>query len=190
MNTASTSRRTIGTAIACCLLSLALASGASADDHQEDSRWSVGAGMGFNALGNSTNSFLMGFDAYYQINDLVAFGPVMQIGVDGDFTLFMLSGDAVIGASLNRMFGADGEFAKNFKLFGSVGMGFGHLGIDAGPIDTSDQAFLFNFGAGAEYRLSRRVSLLSRMYFNVTPTLFASERFNYSWELIGARIHF
>ena len=34
--------------------------------------------MGFNALGNSTNSFLLGFDAYYQINDLFAVGQVIK----------------------------------------------------------------------------------------------------------------
>jgi len=147
-----------------------------------ENKVSIAGGMGFtadvNSFGGASRSqFLMQFDAMYSMTNNLAIGGTFQVAPSGGSTTIGLTADARVYLPLGKGDNLIGKLAP----YGGVGIGFRSY-------TNSGTDFLFPIIFGLEYDVSRHVSLTSDMRFNITSG--DTDRFYYSWQMIGARVRF
>ncbi len=170
------------------LLALVFGSGNATAQSREDDRWSVSTGIGFTA---DPDAFLLGFEGDYRVWQGLSLGAELQLGLDDDFTIVSPTARARYSFDLSRL--TRSEFFYRFQPFLQTGLGFTYIEADVPDlpgIDDDDTGFMFNFGLGAEYSLTRSLSVSSKMLFNILPGDVFGEGFYYSWEVAGLRYRF
>ncbi len=154
----------------------------------EDRRWSLSTGLGFTA---SPEAFLLGFEGDYRVWRGLSLGAELQLGLDDDYTIVSPTARARYTFDLRRV--TRSEFVQRLRPYLQSGLGFTYIEVDVPDlpgIDDDDTGFMFNFGFGAEYPITRSLSLNSKMLFNVLPGDVFGEGFYYSWEVAGLRWRF
>lgn len=181
----------IATLISIALL-VALPASAQSNTGKDRRGFSLGGGIGFVA---SPDAFELGFEAPYHFDDHFSLGPVLQLGLDGNFLLVLASANARYGWRMSQIAGTSDDWAKRLKLYGQGGLGVSHLSIDIPSVipgggSIGDTAFLVNFGFGLEYDLNSKIALTSNMLFNFHVGDLFADNFTYSWQMLGARYRF
>ena len=161
---------------------------ASAAESGRNGPFAVQAGLGFTA---DPDAFLLNFEGDYRLDDALSVGAMLHLGIDDDFTI--VSPAAYVRYSLD-LTGFNADLSK-LTPFVQAGLGLTYIEIDlpsgAPPgIDDDDVGFLLNFGFGAEYPLSDRLSVATKMLFNILPGEVFNEDFYYSWEIVALRYRF
>ena len=125
-----------------------------------------------------------------EISPKLAVGPLLQLGFGRDNRVIVAPTlDLRLSTSLGPLFGDDPGSWENFELMGHAGLGFAYLEKERRG-DDDDTGFLFNFGAGIDYVATDRITLGTRMTFNILPTGVLNEDFFFSWQLIHLRVRF
>ena len=149
---------------------------------------SLEAGIGFTA---DPDTFLLAVELPFQVARQVEIGPLVQLGVADNHTIVAptLNGRYVFDLA---SWGAWGKRPTLRRLHPMVfgGLGFAYINRDRPSGDRDDIGFLFDLGFGAEYELSPRVSVGSRMTFNVLPGGVVGEDFFFAWQVGTVRFRF
>lgn len=178
-------RKDLSTLLAGLLVLLAAALGAGPAAAQQERPWSVETGLGFTA---DPESFLLEFEGNYRVGGGFSFGPMVQLGLDDDFTLVSSTGYFRYTFDLSGV-GSGG--LRRLEPYVQTGFGFTYVNRDVPPgFDDDDADFLADFGFGADFRLNESFSLDSRMLFNFIPGGVFGENFYYSWQVAGLRFRF
>ena len=111
---------------------------------------------------------------------------MLHLGLDDDFTIVSPA------AYMRYSFDLSGLGVDSSRLtpFVQGGLGFTHIEVDLPVGDDDDIGFLLSLGFGAEYLLTDRLSLGSKMLFNILPGEVFDEDFYYSWEIAALRYRF
>lgn len=146
-------------------------------------RLTLGANIGLQGATPDATAFAIGLDGDYFLTDNFSVGPLIQIGVTDD--LFQ------IGPTLQAKFTFDLVSIPELKPHLQGGIGFIYADLDRSHrAGRHDASFLIPLGFGAEYRLSKDLSLASSFLFNFTDLdEVRSENFFITW-LVGIRVHF
>ncbi|MBK7949011.1 MAG: outer membrane beta-barrel protein [Deltaproteobacteria bacterium] len=144
--------------------------------------WSARAGIGFTA---DPETFLMNFEAPYSFNEWMALGPMLQIGVEDDYTLVMPTANLTL-----KVPDLPGTDFDRLTPYGFAGIGFAVIEREARGREKEGVGFLVDFGVGIEYQVSEKVFLGSQMMFNVLPSKTQNQGFIFSWQLAGIRFAF
>lgn len=146
-------------------------------------RFTLGVDIGLQGATADGTAFAVGLSGDYFLTQNFSVGPLLQIGVTDD--LFQ------IGPTLQGKFTFDLPNIPELKphLQGGIGFIFADLDRRSRP-DRDDTSFLIPIGFGADYRLSRDVSVGSSLLFNFTNLKdVRDENFFVTW-LVGLRVHF
>lgn len=186
------SRRTRNALILIATVWLTSTAPALAQQSEDSSKrgWSVGGGIGLTA---SPTSFLMQFDAPYRFGGGLSIGPQLQIGVSGGTTIVSFAANGRY--DFDGLFGSGNGFMSKISPFANGGLGFTYMkrGKKKSYSDNSGIGFLMEFGGGVAFALNERISLESAMQFNIIPDGAGpndNDKFYWSWQMIGARVHF
>jgi hypothetical protein len=135
-------------------------------------------------LTSSPSTFLLGLTAGKFINDNVAIGPMIQLGVDED--------DVIFAPTLNvrGVFDIDQQGMERLKPYVEGGVGAAYIKKDHHPGDDDEWGFLVNIGFGANYELERNISLGTGVLFNMMPDDVVDERFFFSWKILQLNLYF
>ena len=157
----------------------------------EERPWSVQGGLGFTA---DPDAFLLEFEGNYYLGRGLSVGPMVQLGLDDDFTL--VSPSAYLRYSFDLSEFSVPEF-RRLTPYLQGGTGFTYVDIDVPRnlppgvnVDDDDIGFLMSFGFGADYQITNSFSVGSRMLFNVLPDDVFGENFYFSWQVAAARFRF
>jgi opacity protein-like surface antigen len=152
----------------------------SADQRAE--RFIFGAGLGLQANTPDGTAFALGLSGDYYFTQGFSIGPLLQMGFTGD--LFQLG------------FTAQGKYTFDLKEIPALkphieaGIGFIYADLDRGRLRSeNDVSFLFPLGIGAEYRLTKSISLDNTFLFNFTDLDVRDTHFFFTW-LVGLRYRF
>jgi len=140
----------------------------------------IEGGIGFTS---DPNTFLMTFGLPLGLNRNVSVVPHIQLGFNDNRTIVAPTASFRYGFSLES---TDLGALRKMRPFLEGGLGI--LYVDANHRD--GVGFLMNGGLGMTYPLNNDVSLISAMRFNGSPDGAAGEHFIYSWEVLGAQLHF
>jgi len=140
----------------------------------------IEGGIGFTS---GPNTFLMAFGLPLGLTRNVSIVPLIQLGFNDHRTLVAPTASLRYGFSLQNSSVAALRPVRPF-----IEGGLGLLYIDHRSSD--DVGFLMNVGIGLEYPLNDDVSLTSAMRFNGAPDAVVGENFFYSWQVLGAQLHF
>lgn len=144
--------------------------------------WSARAGIGFTA---DPETFLMNFEAPYSFNEWMALGPMLQIGVDDNYTVAMPTANLTL-----KVPDLPGRDFDRVTPYAFAGIGFAVIEREVNGDDKDGAGFLIDFGVGLEYQVSEKVFLGSQMMFNVLPSKVQNEEFIFSWQIAGIRFAF
>ena len=151
-----------------------------------DSGISLALGLGFT---DDPDTALFGFDLLFDVSDHLSVGPLLQIGVEDDFTLISLTGNLRLGSSVAELAGRDAAWARRLGIYAQAGLGFSHIEPD-GNGTRDDTEFMFNFGFGVEYAVGPKLSLGSSVLYNITPDAVFGEELVFSWQVLTTRVRF
>jgi opacity protein-like surface antigen len=142
----------------------------------------LGAGMGFQANTPDGTAFALGLNGDYYVTQGLSVGPLLQLGFTGD--LFQM------GLTAQAKYTFDLEPIPSLKPHVEAGVGFIYADLDR-TLGRSehDVSFLFPLGIGAEYRLTKSISLDSTALFNFTDLDVRDRNFFFTW-LLGLRYRF
>jgi opacity protein-like surface antigen len=142
----------------------------------------VGGGLGLMANTPDGTAFVLGLNGDYYFTQGFSVGPLLQMGFTGD--LFQL------GFSAQAKYTFDIEAIPALKPHIEAGIGFLYAGLDrSGGRNENDLGILFPLGIGAEYRLTKSISLDTTFLFNFTDLDVRDEYFFFTW-LVGVRYRF
>jgi hypothetical protein len=140
------------------LVMVALTSFADASDRR--GRFSLGGSLGFMTDTPDSTAFAIGLSGDYYITNEFSIGPLLQMGFTGDLFL--------IGPSAQAKYTFDLGAIPNLKPYAQAGIGFIYGELKRGGEKDKDTSFLIPFGLGAEYKLTRDVSLDATVLLNAT----------------------
>ena len=147
-------------------------------------------GLGFTS-GPSTALVTMAIPV--EMTRSLAVGPMLQLGFGKDERVIVAPTlDTRFSMGLGTVFGEDPDDPgawDNFELMAHGGIGFAYLEKERRG-DDDDTGFLFNFGAGIDYLAGDRITLGTRMTFNIMPTGVLDEDFFFAWQVLHMRIRF
>ena len=161
---------------------------AAAGAPPEESSVSFEGGIGFTS---DPDTFLLGFELPVQVAHEVEIGPLLQLGVADNHT--------IVAPTLNARYVFDlpswgvWEQRPTLRRFHPMvfgGLGFAYIDQDTSSENRDGTGFLLDLGFGVEYELAGRVSVGSRMTFNVLPGSVAGENFFFSWQVGTVRFRF
>lgn len=153
------------------------------DRGREHHRWSAHVGTGFTA---DPDGFLLAAGLDYEVARGLRIGPLLQLSLDEDVTLFAPTLNFRYGFDLSRI---DDDLSR-LEPFVQGGLGLLYADIDRGP-GRDDAEFMMNGGGGIEYWIDPRFSLGSSVLFNGTPGANAAgQSYFFSWQLVTARVRF
>jgi hypothetical protein len=145
-------------------------------------RFFFGAGLGL--MGNTVDgsTFALGASGDYYLTNEVSVGPLLQMGFGSDLFQLGLSGQLKYTMDIRQI--------SALKPHVEAGIGFVFADYENGG-DDSDVSFLFPIGFGAEYRLSRTMSLDTTVYLNFTDLDVGRKNDNFflTW-LVGVKFPF
>lgn len=146
---------------------------------------SIAASLGFTA---DPGSFLLGFEVPFNVTDDVSVGPLLQLGLDDDWTIVAPTANVRYAFDLS---GASNPDVRRLRPFVQGGLGFAYLEKErSGRSDRDDTGFLFNMGGGVEYFITDNFALGSNVMFNILPDEVVDEHFFFSWQVGTARFVF
>ena len=152
----------------------------SADQRAE--RFIFGAGLGLQANTPDGTAFALGLSGDYYFTQGFSIGPLLQMGFTGD--LFQL------GFTAQAKYTFDLKEIPALKPHIEAGIGFIYADLDRGRLRSeNDVSFLFPLGIGAEYRLTKSISLDNTFLFNFTDLDVRDTHFFFTW-LVGLRYRF
>lgn len=175
--------RISGVTVLFCLM-LAVPAGAQQKTaERRKGKFTVGAALGLQGDTADGTAFAIGVSGDYFLTDNISVGPLLQIGLTGDLTQ--------IGVSAQAKYTLDLPDIPDLTPHFQGGIGFIHADVDRGPFfDADDTSFLIPVGFGADYRLTRDISLESTLLFNFTDLDGGvNDSFFITW-FVGARFHF
>ncbi len=163
------------------LLQSANAQGVVSED-QRARRFIFGAGLGLQANTPDGTAFALGLNGDYYLTQGFSVGPLLQFGFTGDLFQF--------GFSAQAKYTFDIPEIPALKPHIEAGAGFIYADLDRGRLGSEhDTSFLFPLGIGAEYRLTKSISVDTNFLFNFTDLDVRDKNFFFTW-LIGLRYRF
>ncbi|MEZ4282346.1 MAG: outer membrane beta-barrel protein [Myxococcota bacterium] len=147
-----------------------------------DTGWSARAGIGF--TGNPS-TFLMNFEAPYAFNEWIALGPMLQLGLDDDYTFAAPTLNTTV--KFPNFLGPAFDRVVPYAL---GGLGLAVIENEDAPNDKRSVGFLIDFGFGVEYQLSDRLFVGTQMMFDFMPKQTQGQKFIYAWQIGGLRYAF
>jgi opacity protein-like surface antigen len=142
----------------------------------------VGGGLGLMADTPDGTAFALGLSGDYYFTQGFSVGPLLQMGFTGD--LFQL------GVTAQAKYTFDIEQIPALKPHIELGVGFLYADLNRSlGRDEDDVGILFPLGLGAEYRLTKSISLDTNFLFNFTDVNVRDEEFFFTW-LVGMRYRF
>ncbi len=143
----------------------------------------AGAAVGLQGGTADGTAFAIGLSGDYFLTHNISIGPLLQLGFTGDLTQ--------VGFSAQGKYTFDIADIPALTPHVQAGIGFIYADLDRGPLGSTDStSFLIPIGFGADYRLTRDISLDSTLLFNFTDLgSGVNDSFFITW-LIGARFHF
>jgi len=165
--------------LAICIMAGA-AEGQVTQDADRTGRIVVGAGLGLEGGTADATVFGLGANADYYLTNGFSLGPLLQLGLGGD--LFQL------GLTLQAKYTFDIPDLRAFKPHVEAGIGFIYSDFEPRSGGSErETSYLFPIGFGLEYQLSRRLSLDTTFFFNLTDLTF--DQVHATW-LVGVRMPF
>ena len=151
-------------------------------EDQRTGRFILGAGLGLQANTPDGTAFALGFSGDYYLTQGLSIGPLLQFGFTGDLFQFGFTGQAKYTFDLKEI--------PALKPHVEAGVGFIYADLDRGRWRSEhDTSFLFPLGIGAEYRLTRSMSLDNTFLFNFTDLDVRDKTFFFTW-LVGLKYRF
>lgn len=135
-------------------------------------------------LTGDPDTFLFAGQADIYIDDSVAVGPAVQLGVSDDDTIFALTAQA------KKVFHLNDEKLWRWRPFVQGGVGFAYIEKEVGNRDRDDTGLLVNIGGGIEYLASDELMLGSTLMVNLLPGEVAGEGVYISWEILTVGVWF
>ncbi|HEX9878925.1 MAG TPA: outer membrane beta-barrel protein [Candidatus Binatia bacterium] len=139
-------------------------------------------GIGAQGATADGGAFALGFSGDYFLNHNFSLGPLLQIGISDDLFQIAPTAQAKYTFDVPEL----PELKPNVQ--GGIGLIYAELDRRGRP-DEDDVSFLIPIGFGADYRLTRDISLGSDLLFNFTDLDVRNEKFFFTW-LVGLKIHF
>ena len=160
----------------------------TSSSEMDASKFSVQAGMGFFAEDNF-DGFLLNFEGSYHIDQSWSAGVGIQLGFDDDFLLLSMP---FFGQYDFENIPGEIPMLSDMHFFARLGIGFTYAENEVGPFNKNidDTGFLFVIGGGLAYPINEKISLESKMQFNITTNDFFEDDFYFSWELVSLRYRF
>ena len=145
-------------------------------------RFMLGGGLGLQANTSDGTAFAFGFGGDYYLTQGFSIGPLFQFGFTGNLFQFGFSGQAKYTFDLEEI--------PALKPHIEAGVGVIYADLDRGRGRSENGAsFLFPLGIGAEYRLSKSISVDNTFLFNFTDLDVRDKHFFFTW-LVGLRYRF
>jgi opacity protein-like surface antigen len=142
----------------------------------------LGTGLGLQANTPDDTAFALGLNGDYYLTQGFSIGPLLQFGFTGDLFQFGFTGQAKYTFDLKEI--------PALKPHIEAGVGFIYADLDRGRRGSEhDVSFLFPLGIGAEYRLTKSISLDTTFLFNFTDLDVRDTNFFFTW-LVGLRYRF
>ena len=150
----------------------------------QETAWYVRGGIGFTV---DPDELLLNFELAHQFDQYISFGPMLQIGVADNRSIWAPTANLTITVP-----DMPGEDLDNFHpfLFAGIGVGVLENGDRGGRADTRQTGFLVNTGLGLDYALNEQLSVGTRVIFNFLPGRTLNEDMFYSWEIVGFKFAF
>lgn len=164
-----------------CLISVMWAGTAAAQQSPASTapgKLTIGGATGFDAGTADGTVFGLFLDGRYELDQHLAFGPLLQIGVSSDFTLVGLSGQLTYSMSLPTQ--------PNVLPYLQGGLGFVVIDADQ-PRHEDDAGFLIPIGAGVDFELSKNLLLGTEILLNYTSVNVSQQPSVYMSWLFGLR---
>jgi len=157
------------------------AQGVQSED-QRTGRFILGGGLGLQANTPDSTAFAFGFGGDYYLTQGFSIGPLFQFGFTGDLFQFGFSGQAKYTFDLKEI--------PALKPHVEAGLGVIYADLDRGRGRSEHGAsFLFPLGIGAEYRLTKSISVDNTFLFNFTDLDVRDTHFFFTW-LVGLKYRF
>ena len=142
----------------------------------------LGGSLGLQADTADNTTFALGVTGDYYLMHEFSIGPLLQMGFTDD--LFQL------GLTAQAKYTFDLTEIPKLKPHVQAGLGIIYADLDRrGRRDEDDVSFLIPIGIGAEYRLTKSVSLDNTFLFNITNLDVRDDNFFFTW-LIGLKFPF
>jgi opacity protein-like surface antigen len=151
-------------------------------EDQRTGRFILGGGLGLQANTPDGVAFAFGFGGDYYLTQGFSIGPLFQFGFTGDLFQFGFSGQAKYTFDLKEI------PALKPHVEAGVGVIYADLDLSRGRSE-HDTSFLFPLGIGAEYRLTKSISVDNTFLFNFTDLDVRDRHFFFTW-LVGLRYRF
>ncbi len=151
-------------------------------DDQRTGRFILGGGLGLQANTPDGVAFAFGFGGDYYLTQGFSIGPLFQFGFTGDLFQFGFSGQAKYTFDIKEI------PALKPHVEAGVGLIYADLDLSRGRSE-HDTSFLFPLGIGAEYRLTKSLSVDNTFLFNFTDLDVRDRHFFFTW-LVGLRYRF
>jgi opacity protein-like surface antigen len=149
---------------------------------QRTGRFIFGAGLGLQADTPDGTVVALGFSGDYYLTRGFSIGPLLQMGFSDD--LFQL------GLSAQAKYTFDLAEIPELKPHIEAGIGFIYSDLDRrSRREEDDVSFLIPLGIGAEYKLTKSISLDTTFLFNITNLNVRHENFFFTW-LVGLKFPF
>jgi len=149
---------------------------------QRAGRFIFGGGLGLQANTPDGTAFAFGFGGDYYLTQGFSIGPLFQFGFTGDLFQFGFSGQAKYTFDLKEI--------PALKPYIEAGVGVIYADLDRGRGGSEqDTSFLFPLGIGAEYRLTKSISVDNKFLFNFTDLDVRDTHFFFTW-LVGLKYRF
>ncbi|QQR91715.1 MAG: outer membrane beta-barrel protein [Myxococcales bacterium] len=154
---------------------------ASANFEWRRDKFVAGAGFGFTS---GPSSLSLNGELSYFFTDNLSITPRFSLGLDNDFTLFLIMAD------LRYTFDIRDHTLQNLKPFVGFGAGISFINVDYGNRgDDSDAAFTFEIPFGFDYYFDDRFALGTQMEMVIPIDLF-NDNFIFQWLVITGRYAF
>ncbi|HUJ78980.1 MAG TPA: outer membrane beta-barrel protein [Nitrospiria bacterium] len=172
--------------VAVCVISAvwtgtAAAQAAPASPPPSQDRLSIGVATGFHAGTADGTVFGLFMDGRYQLDQHLAIGPLLQIGVSSDYTLVGLSGQLTYSMTLPSQ--------PHIIPYLQGGLGFVVIDADQ-PGRDDDAGFLIPVGAGVDFELAKNLLLGTEIVLNYTSVNVNGQPSVYMSWLFGLRFRF
>ena len=149
---------------------------------QRAGKYIFGVGLGLQADRPDGTAFALGFRGEYYVTQGFSLGPLLQMGFTGDLFQF--------GLTYRAKYTFDLKEIPALKPHIEAGIGFIYADLDRGRWRSeNDVSFLFPVGIGAEYRLTKSISLDNTFFFNFTDLDVRDTHFFLTW-LVGLKYQF
>ena len=150
-------------------------------EDQRTGRFILGGGLGLQANTPDGTAFAFGFGGDYYLTQGFSIGPLFQFGFTGDLFQFCFSGQAKYTFDIKEI--------PALKPHVQAGIGVIYADLDRRVGSEHGASFLFPLGIGAEYRLTKSISVDNTFLFNFTDLDVRDTHFFFTW-LVGLRYRF